>query len=326
MKSILNNSDDTCELCEGEMYYYLTGSDLLYGTTLKVFNLFKCRSCGLEKIIPLPAASQIKYFYPVSYYSYNTLKKTEQEKSLFFRIREKIVERHFSKKTKKDLIYFLSLASNFLLAGIPLKHFEKNRFLDIGCGDGYNLKLLKRFGWDVTGFEIGSKAKKGSIYYDKSFNIVDFGGKKFDFIRVWHVLEHVSDPKKFVKRVAMLLNKDGEIVIGLPNTNSLYSKIFKKYWYGRDIPRHLYGYNLKNLKMLLESEGVITKEIKYTGVGGLNGSIQHLIKNEFEIKLDLVNNIFLVLLLLPLDVVLNFLSFGDAIAFTGTFLRKSLIK
>jgi len=220
----------------------------------------------------------------------------------------------------------LSLASKFLLAGLPLKYFGRNRFLDVGCGDGYNLKLLERFGWDVVGFEIGDKAKKGSIYYDNSLDIANFGGKKFDFIRVWHVLEHVSDPKKFIKKAVKLLDRNGQIVIGLPNTNSLYSKIFKRYWYGRDIPRHLYGYNLKNLKMLLESEGITTKETKYMGVGGLNGSIQHLIKNRFKIKLDLVNNVFLVSLLIPIDITLNFLKSGDAIAITGTFQRKSLIK
>ena len=78
--------------------------------------------------------------------------------------------------------------------------------------------------------------------------------------------------------------------------------------------------------MLLESEGITTKETKYMGVGGLNGSIQHLIKNRFKIKLDLVNNVFLVSLLIPIDITLNFLKSGDAIAITGTFQRKSLIK
>jgi 2-polyprenyl-3-methyl-5-hydroxy-6-metoxy-1,4-benzoquinol methylase len=313
----MENKEKDCDLCMGKMLYYLSGKDYLYKTSNKNYQLYKCDKCGLEKILPTPSNKEIRTFYPITYYSYNVKDLDQKQKSIFLKIREKIVERYFSHTVDRNIYYYLSFFSEFLLSGVPTEYMGSNRFLDIGCGDGYNLNLLSQYGWKTTGFEIGKKAKKKNIYFDSSFNKVNFDNKKFDYIRIWHVLEHVPKAEKLIKKVASLISEDAEVVIGLPNTKSIYSLVFNKYWFGRDLPRHLYGYNVNNLTLLLAKQGLMIKKVKYLGVGGFCGSIQNLLNNKFDKRLDFINNIFLVLLFLPLDMILNFLKLGDIFAVTA---------
>lgn len=310
----MKKANETCFVCGGVFGYYLSGKDYLYETSKKSYKLYKCQSCGLERLLPVPTQNEIEKFYPETYYSYNFDELNSNNKSLFVRIREKILERRFSNTIKKNYIFYLSLISEFLLSGMPLKNTGKNRFLDIGCGDGYNVRLLNKYGWKAIGYEIGKKSRKGNIYFDRSFDKVDFKNKQFDYIRIWHVLEHVPDPIKLIDRAVDLLSDEGKIVIGIPNTSSLYSKLFGKYWFGRDMPRHLTGFNKNNIKQFLEKKELKIIEIKFIGVGGICGSLQNLINDKFNRDFDLVNNLAFVLIFLPIDLIVNFLKIGDIIS------------
>ncbi len=301
-----------CLICNYDLEYYLDGYDLLYKTTKKVFKIYKCKNCSLEQIMPPPNNNEIISFYPDNYYSYNQI---NGEKNFFQKLREKIIDISYNNNNSlKNMYYFLALFSKHLLDGIPLKYIGNKKFLDVGCGDGYNLSLLYQYGWDVTGFELGISGKDGNIYYGPSLEQIDFDNKKFDFIRVWHVLEHVPNPNPFVSKLATLLSENGHLIIGLPNTNSLYAKLFRQYWYNRDIPRHLINYNPSNLKILLENHGLKIVKIKYSSLGGLLGSIQHFLNQKFNLKINLIDNRFLLILFFPLDFICNIFHIGDCIS------------
>ena len=103
-------------------------------------------------------------------------------------------------------------------------------------------------------------------------------------------------------------------VIGVPNTNSLYGKFFKTYWYGRDIPRHIYNYNAHNLSILLDSMGFNIINIHYLSTGGILGSLQHFFNFHLKKNYSLIHNLFLVFLLFPIDMLCNFIKQGDSIS------------
>lgn len=307
----------TCDVCSKEMRFHHIGKDYLYKLTKKNYRLYKCENCSLLKIIPTPKRSEIASFYPKVYYSYNITKA--KKKGFFLRIREKIIDISYDKSSSKDIFYFLALVSQPFFSGLPLKHAGKRKFLDIGCGDGYNVDLMQSYGWNSIGFEVGKKRKHKNIFYGSDVGNINFQNK-FDFIRVWHVLEHVPNPVDFVGHLFQLLSEKGEICIGIPNADSVYAKIFRSYWYHQDSPRHLFLFNPRNLELLLNKKGLEIQSIKYMSTGDFLGSFQNLVYEKTSLRLDLVNNIFLVLLFLPLDTLCNIFKKGDCIAVS---IRKS---
>lgn len=295
------------------MLYHLTGQDYLYRTSTKKFVVFKCKLCGLEKIQPTPSSREISIFYPKNYYSYN-LSSLETKKGFFVKVREKIIDVSYRPNSTKDFWYFLALLSRTFFSGLPLTLGQNKYFLDVGCGDGYNLSLMKKYGWEATGFEIGEKKKRGDIYFENDLSKVDFQQKKFGAIRVWHVLEHTPNPERFVQTLAGILDKNGKIYLGLPNTASLYASLFGKYWYNRDLPRHLYNFNPVNLKSLFKKHSLKITRVKYASAGGFLGSLQHLINERLGSKINLIDNLALVLLFFPLDILCNLLRQGDCLS------------
>ena len=317
MASAKSSNPISCDICSGQMDFSLVGQDFLYKTTTKKFSVYKCNQCGLEKIHPTPSNQDIYSFYPKSYYSYNT-SSAESKKGIFTRIREKIIDNSYAKTANNDLFSLFAIILKPFLGGIPLVPIGKMRFLDVGCGDGYNLQLLRKHGWHTTGFEIGEKRIENGIYYDNKINDVDFKTGHFDAIRVWHVLEHSNSPQMLVGKLSKLLSQGGKLYIGVPNNDSIYAKIFGKYWYNRDLPRHLYNYNPYNLQKLLSDNNLKVISIKHTSTGGLLGSLQHFINHKYDKNINLVDNFLLVVLLLPIDILCNILKKGDCISLIAT--------
>lgn len=65
---------------------------------------------------------------------------------------------------------------------------------------------------------------------------------------MFHVIEHVISPKKYLKKIYKLLKKDGILVLETPNYDSLDARLFKNsYWGGYHIPRHFVIFNDTNL-------------------------------------------------------------------------------
>ena len=306
-------STNKCPLCNGEEKYLLTGYDYLYHTTEKIFNVYRCVNCKLEQIFPMPKNSELVSFYPTNYYAYNIYSKNIHKENLMFKIREKLIDLSYNSNSKKDIYYFMALMVLPFFHGLPLKHEGNKKFLDVGCGDAYNVYLMSQMGWNAFGFEVGDKRVYQNIYYDTTIQNVDFGKNLFDYIRVWHTLEHVPNPDEFIRKIESILANDGKILLGLPNTKSLYAAIFGRYWYNRDLPRHVINYNPVNLGILLKKHGLKISKLSYSSTG-LLGSMQHMINSIFKSKINLVQNSFLLGIFLPLDMLFSVLKIGDCIS------------
>ena len=148
-----------------------------------------------------------------------------------------------------------------------------SRVLDVGCDDSSLKDLIKPLsymGIDVEKKNVENLKKQG----DKSFllNLNNYRSlptkEKFDYIFFLDVLEHVVNPKKVLNDFKKLLNKDGKIIISLPNDYHFQNKIrflFNKklieypFWeYG-----HLHIFPIKEGKKFLEEQGFKILNIKY---------------------------------------------------------------
>jgi SAM-dependent methyltransferase len=258
-----------CFICNGNFEYFLTHFDSYLKTSNKKYDIYKCVKCGLLKILPEPILEEIKTFYPKEYYSFNSTAN-----SIFLeRIKDEILRVHYKTKIKSLPMRLLAYIFINSIRAVPLDYPKHNgKFLDIGCGDGYWLDKLEKYDWDCTGVEfIGKDNKKIRI---GNFLEMDFK-EKYEFIRMSHVLEHVVNPEKYLLKIKSLLDDRGECHISLPNTDSACCKIFGRYWFGLDIPRHIQNFSYKNLKVAIEKNGLKVKRVKYNSRGSFGSCIMN---------------------------------------------------
>lgn len=234
----------SCIICNWTQKEYLTWTDHFGKTTKKLYTLIKCEKCGLEQISPTPSFDEIVWFYNANYYSYQDSALSKIEK-----IRDTI---------------FNSL---YTLLGVNKKDFDIHKypiwawktFLDIWCAPWNIVREMAAKWYIAEWFEIWQEnQKKWNIYYADSIVNVQFD-QKYDLIYMSHVFEHIDNPIEFLAKITEILKDDWSFLILLPNIHCISSKVFGKYALERDIPRHLFNYNLKNLTLLFENNWFIVK-------------------------------------------------------------------
>jgi 2-polyprenyl-3-methyl-5-hydroxy-6-metoxy-1,4-benzoquinol methylase len=148
---------------------------------------------------------------------------------------------------------------------------NKKRFLDIGCGEGFTLKFFKDKQWNITGIDYSDFGCKkfnpdcvsslliGDIYQQISPLIKS--STKYDVIWLDNVLEHVLDPLHLLKECKKLLDKDGVLVIEVPNDFSTLQKhlinnkhINSEFWVV--IPDHISYFNKEGLSAIAGDAGL----------------------------------------------------------------------
>jgi 2-polyprenyl-6-hydroxyphenyl methylase/3-demethylubiquinone-9 3-methyltransferase len=108
------------------------------------------------------------------------------------------------------------------------------KVLDIGCGGGLFLSLLKQNGAEVIGIELSdSRAQyaksKHHLEIDKHPIENDFwqGGytNHFDAVTLWDVIEHVNYPFQALQSAANVLKQGGLLLIDTPCRDSFYHQV-----------------------------------------------------------------------------------------------------
>jgi SAM-dependent methyltransferase len=138
----------------------------------------------------------------------------------------------------------------------------RGRLLDVGCGNGQFLVKMRKLGWEVTGIEPDRQAvkiareqfdlniHKGTLEEGK------FPGDIFDAVTIVHVIEHVWDPTSTLQECHRILKPSSRLVIITPNIESLGHRLFRKAWRGLEVPRHLYLFSPRTLRVCAERAGL----------------------------------------------------------------------
>ncbi len=303
-----------CLICGGEMKFFLTGKDYLYRTSKKDFKIYKCTICGLERITPMPSSVELKNAYPEKYYSLNMVNNM----GLLSKIKKSSIQINYACKNLAVKKLVAGAMNIFYYFGLPENFKEGSRALDIGCGDGYDVQLMRHCNWEAYGFEVGARGSLENVFYDSSLDLVDFGGMQFDLVRMWHSFEHMKDPRACLVVINSLMKENGFLVMAVPNTRSVAAWFFGKYYLGRDIPRHLFGYNDKNIVTLLAKNNFKVIKIRYQSLNGIAASISNLINEKFKTKLDWQGNFIWIALWLPLEYFISFARLSDQMSIVVT--------
>lgn len=100
------------------------------------------------------------------------------------------------------------------------------RILDLGCGEGTRLGLLRtngdRYGVDISEYAVGRAKKKYPKvkFYQGDITKLPFKSIFFDLVYSMFVLEHVRQPEELLKEAVRVLKKRGTLIIGAPNFGS----------------------------------------------------------------------------------------------------------
>lgn len=309
-----------CIICGGNKFFRLFKTRDRMFDFPEPFDVKKCQGCGLIFLDPQPSQEILKKHYPrQQYYSYKTVIKGLS--GLISRFRSYLIKHHY-----KPTI--LSRVFSFIVQGVPAIPRKPRKglakILDVGCGTGKTLALLKELGWDVYGLEIDKDAVKMAgerglvnVKHGGYEKITNFPNNYFDCIRLYHVIEHIPNPRNCLQLIHQKLKPGGEIILGTPNADSAVSKLFGKFWYNLDIPRHLFVFSPKTLSMIVKDEGFWHLSIVFCSSDGLGRSIVYTLNQIFNKKMNTNKFTLLFFLLYPVEWVLDKLKTGDIITLRG---------
>ncbi len=227
-----------CPICkESKFHITLTCKD--YTVSKKEFNITQCNSCGFEFTNPIPLESEIGSYYESEEY----ISHSNTSKGLINKLYQTV-----RSQTLKEKINILKNLSS------------KRELLDIGSGTGEFLNEANKSNYNTIGIEPSKKARDNSI---KNYNLnvseepylKELKDNSFDFITMWHVLEHVYHLNDRVKEIYRLLSNGGFAIIAVPNCESYDAKKYKEYWAAYDLPRHLYHFKQKDITSLFKQNG-----------------------------------------------------------------------
>jgi 2-polyprenyl-3-methyl-5-hydroxy-6-metoxy-1,4-benzoquinol methylase len=206
---------------------------------------------GFYQIFPSPTNEEITKFYSQEFYTNEY--KNFNDSSLEVQISDK----EFFHGRWSDMY------ENFVEIKRKLK--KNTTILDIGCGWGLALQYFKNKGMDSFGFDPAIEAieygkKKGLNLKHAGLQSMDvFKGKKFDIITMLNVLEHLADPISALKQIKKLINKDGILVIDVPNDFNDFQTVgrtvhdLNDWWVAP--PNHLNYFSRDSLVKLLKHLG-----------------------------------------------------------------------
>lgn len=232
---------------------YAIASDRLFGIAPGNFPLHRCISCGCIFQHPLPEPATIASFYPQEYWW------ADKERSKFSAVLGKM-ERAYREFVALDHVRFLERCATRNGTGRTL--------LDIGCGSGTFLHLARRHGFAPHGMDVSARAVAlAQEQYDLPVRQGDIGsdvwqGRDFDFVTMFHVLEHLPDPRTALAYAGGLLKPGGSLILQVPNAASFQARLFGTRWYGLDVPRHLINFTPQSLVLLLKQAGFSGKVVR----------------------------------------------------------------
>ena len=226
----------------------LVGTDFLFESTSKTFTLYSCEACRCLFLHPMPDSREIERFYPADYW-WNARRSGGLKK----------LESVYRKLALRDHIAFITKAAGD--RGVDV--------LDVGCGSGTLLGLLKQRGFRVNGLDFSAeaaaiaKAENGVDVAVGSLEEAHFPAESFDVVTLFHVMEHVTTPRQVLAEVSRVLKPNGVAILQVPNIESWQFKIFGARWYGLDIPRHVIDYSRNSMLKLLADSGFVVNRIRH---------------------------------------------------------------
>lgn len=223
------------------------------------FEYVECSNCGCLFIKEIP--ENIDKYYDINYAPHvdktTPIDKITEKIYAMYLANNKIIK--FIQRDNVTITskFWNSLSSNGIIN-------KNSSILDVGCGNGHFLSLLKKGGFkDLTGVDlfIDEKNMPNDIKIFQS-SLEDFNlRRKYDLITSNHSFEHMDNQLKNLKCLEGLLNDNGTLIIRIPvKTNTIWKK-YGVNWFQIDAPRHFFLHTVDSFKILCNKTNLLIKDI-----------------------------------------------------------------
>ena len=208
-----------------------------------LYDVIRCRECGLIRTNPRPTQQTMDFYYPESYGPYRGTV---------------VPEEHL--RTGNSHLWKILAKKAFQFNANSIPRMTPGRMLEIGCASGSFLHTMALKGWDVEGLEFSEKAvdvarSLGYKIYRSTLESAVDPTRCYDLIVGWMVFEHLHNPVLALQKLHRWISGDGWLVLSVPNAGSMEFKIFKDRWYALQLPNHLYHYTPATLRKVLSKGG-----------------------------------------------------------------------
>lgn len=279
----------TCPLCNS---IHLSGFAMDTKRKGPHISRVKCDSCKLVFANPMADEKELEEYYN-HYYEKDHYEAVDYKSLILSHFSRIQLLNHDAIKTEARYLYELK---------------KETKFLDVGCGLGLGLAYAKQFDCQLYATEFDQGALD---FVAEHFDVETFKGDVwsanfqddfFDFIHISHVIEHVLDPKAYLKEMKRILKPGGILAIGTPDISSWLYTIHRWVNFLRfripdviDGMEHTYIFPKSRLRSLCEEEGLIIADHYTHNLGEkfsrllkynmpIHKKVNRLIQNAFHVN------------------------------------------
>lgn len=231
------------------------GQDFEYATAPDTFLAVRCRHCRLVYLNPRPTAREMGRIYPGHYHAFDF---NPQSFGLVYKVRRRLEARRLQSWCR----------------GLP----AGARIVDVGCGDGFHLSVLREHGeasWTLEGVDTDERAvavarRTGLTVHHGRVEQLGLPRGSYHLVMMIMTIEHLANPAEVLSAVTDLLAPGGRLAIVTDNVGSPDFALFGgRHWGGYHFPRHTYLFDKSTLAMLAANAGLAAERID-TSVSPVN--------------------------------------------------------
>jgi SAM-dependent methyltransferase len=223
------------------------------------FTYFECSTCGCLQIVGIP--TDMEKYYPPNYFSFEEIQPSNLITRFLVRSRDRYTLFHkgylgklLCKRYPNDMLKAIAKA------GIN----SESRILDVGCGSGGLLSILRNAGIkNLVGIDpyLSHEVIEGGFQILKK-TLYDLpNDQEFDLIMFNHSLEHISGQLETITKASSLLAENGVCLVRIPLKTEYLWNLYGVNCVQIDAPRHFFLHTMKSFDLLVNRAGLVVKDI-----------------------------------------------------------------
>jgi len=252
--------NNICEICGGTFNEIYSGTirDGAYGGCKSHAIIYECTDCKVQRLREEDCIPD--EFYETGQYRKQLEESLESKKAI---IEQDRMWRH-------------------TLQELPLKYLRNANIIDVGCGAGSLLDMLKNVSSSQIGIEpctpyLESLAERGYKVYPSVSKAIEDGERMIDYGFSIQVIEHVKNPVEFLKEIRKLINPQGRLLISTPNRNDILMTLLKdKFYQFFYRTQHRWYFDEYSVIKCAELAGFTVKNVKFVHRYGMANTLYWL--------------------------------------------------
>lgn len=194
-----------CPICEKSNSKYITAHKDFHGT-----GIYFCISCNHWFTYPEPGELELDQYYKEAY---------SPQRRIYFGEEYYTLMQRRAKAQKKFISNFLAISEKHAM-------FHLWKIMDWGCGVGALVASFQKKGANIVGYDSDNTAiEVGKYRWEANINTtlsneIDLHQGQFDLLLLSHVVEHLPNIQKSLKKLTKVLKPGGIAFIEIPNCDS----------------------------------------------------------------------------------------------------------